>query len=458
MKNCTIACNGGEWNESDFAQVIASCAHENVSVSDCHLDSTALAVLRGGAYPDLHLQLTQVMGAINLEGAHLRELVVAQSSTDSIDVHNATFDRVRIAPTDDPLLDAYAKDAGPPAVRIHFASINARGCHSTNFALLAADVGDGKGGDTCSAVEGGNTQMGDIDLRHIHIDNTLDLTWTHGSRVRLGFADVLRLEGPRVEAQCELNLFGIHASQASLAWTELQSLKTQGASVDRALSLDHATIHGSLEGSSFSAGALVFNHTSVGQVDLSYAHLGLLDIDSLSVLGAAKGVTATGLRVDSIGGDVEALTGRILPSSDVEGAFHSIETALRSGGRYAEANRVAFEGSKFTALAAAKLPTELTVVIILLLLACCFMAAWCCRPVVRDPQKPCRRFLCALDIVLPSFVDIGALSAWSDYDDAGKKGVEITIDGRRRIVAFFMRIVGTMAFTYLLLYVTTLRG
>jgi uncharacterized protein YjbI with pentapeptide repeats len=437
MDDCAVACAGGALQAGDLAKFVGQCEHDTLTVSACSVDSAALALLRGGAHPDLHLTLSSVTGTIDLQGARLRDLVVVASSIAEVDLHDATLDRVRIAPSMDPTPDAYSKDAVAPG-RVHVSTVNARGCHATNFALLASDVDN-------------------VDLRHAQVDDTLDLTWTQAASVSLRFADVLRLEGARLTVNKGLDMFGARASQASLSWADLQAVNAETASVDRVLSLSNTVIRNDLDGYWFSAGAIVFNGTRVASMDLSYAHLGLLDVDS--ALGFESGpVKATGLRVDSIGGDVQVLTRRIVRNADSEGAFHSIETALRNGGRYAEANTVAFEGSPLTAGVAAKLPGSLAVVVIALLVLCCWAAAWCCRAVSNDKLRPWRVFLCALDIVLPSFVDIGALSAWTDYDDTAKKDAEVKIEGERRTIAFIIRIVGTMAFTYLLLYVTNLRG
>ena len=204
-----------------------------------------------------------------------------------------------------------------------------------------------------------------------------------------------------------------------------------------------------------SAGAIVFDQARVETLDLGYAHVGLLDIGSVAF---GKGVTATGLHVDAIGGDVQALTGKMGHGPDAAGAFHSIEAALRSGGRYSDANTVAYEGSWLTAGIAGKLTGQGAAFVIGLLAAFLLVAALCCKPSSKDIHWPFRVFLCALDIVLPSFVDIGALSAWTNYDDAAKENVAVRIDDWYRTTAFVMRILGTLAFTYLLLYVANLRA
>jgi uncharacterized protein YjbI with pentapeptide repeats len=413
------------------------CDHGAMAITTCHVDAAGLAPLRAQAHPDVRLTLTDVTGTIDLDGAQLRDVMVIGSRLDRLILHDATVDRVRVAPSSDSVPDAYAKDAVARA-RIVVSAVDARSCHARTFALLAADIDD-------------------LNLRHIRVDDTLDLTFSHARALSMRFADLLRLEAARLTTDGELDMLGARMSQASLAWANLYALNAETASVDRLLSLGNTVIVDRLDGYWFSAGAVVFNGTRVGRMDLSYSHLGLLDIDS--ALGFESGpIEATGLHVDSIGGDVRAPTRRIDHETDADGAFHSIEAALRNGGRYNEANAVAFEGSWYTAIVAAKLPGELAIGVVGCLVVCFFVAAWCCRAEADDRQNPWKILLCALDIVLPSFVDIGALSAWTDYADAGKEGVEVTITGARRTVAFIMRILGTMAFTYLLLYVTNLRG
>jgi sugar/nucleoside kinase (ribokinase family) len=107
---------------------------------------------------------------------------------------------------------------------------------------------------------------------------------------------------------------------------------------------------------------------------------------------------------------------------------------------------------------AGKLPAQGATFVIVALAVFVGVAMFCCRPCSKDLAAWLRTFLCALDIVLPSFVDIGALSAWTNYSDASKPKGAVELEGWHRTMAFVMRIFGTIAFTYLLLYVTNIRG
>jgi hypothetical protein len=438
MPDCNVDCSSGALKAEELASRIEGCARDALTIASCRLEPHSLAALRLQPRPDMSLVFRKaVRGAINLTGAQLRAVTVIESDVDEIVLHDATVDRVRIAASTDPMPDAYGADVAGPA-HIAVGKIDARGCHTRVFALLGARV---------DAVQ----------LTHARIDETLDLSFTQTSTVSMRFVDVLRFEAPRLSAAKELDLLGARISQASLARADLGQVNAERASVERVLSLSNTVIRGNFDGHWFSAGAIVFNGTRVGRMDLSYSHFGLIDVDP--ALGFESGpVKATGMHVDAIAGDVRALANRIDPSADSDGAFHSIEVALRSGGRFSEANAVAFRGSHLAAGVAGKLPAELAGAVVALLFVCFVVAAWCCRPASRDIHRPWRIFLCALDIVLPSFVDIGALSAWTNYGDAGKHEVEIKLDGWHRTIAFMMRIVGTIAFTYLLLYVANLRG
>jgi len=433
--DCEVPCFG-ELQAANLEPVLKACQHGAVSIATCRVESDALAPLRAEAYPDVRLSLVGVSGTVDLQGAQLHDVVVVGSRLELLDLHDATIDRVRIAPSTSSMPDAYAADAVAP-IPVSTTSVEARACHARTFALLA-------------------TQVGDVDLRHARIDDTLDLTWTQAHTLSLRFANVSRLEAARLVTDTGLDLFGAQMSQASLSRATLQSLDAETASVERVFSLSNTVIREKLDGYWFSAGAVVFNGARVGSMDLSYSHFGLVDIDSALAFESGP-IVATGLHVDAISGDVPALTSRIDHKADTDGAFHSIEAALRTGGRYSEANTVAFQGSWITAGLAGKLPGELALGVVGFFVLCFIVAVWCCRPVTRGPQRTWKLLLCGLDIVLPSFVDIGALSAWTDYDD-GKKDPDVKIEGARRTIAFIMRILGTMAFTYLLLYVTTLRG
>jgi uncharacterized protein YjbI with pentapeptide repeats len=437
MTDCQIHCNGGPLNADQLrGDLLKACEQGTVSVAQCSIDPNALAPLLTQAHPDMRLLFSAVRGAIDLQGTQLRELVIVGSNLDRVDLHDATLDRVRIAPSLDPMPDAYAEAAVAP-VRIAISTVDARGCHARTFALLASDVGD-------------------VNLKHARIDDTLDLTWTKAGTLSMRFGDVLRVEGARLTTQRELDMFGARTSQASLAWADLGTLNAETASVDRVLSLSHTTIHGRLDGFWLSAGALIFDQTHLDSVDLGYAHLGLLDISSVTI--GAGPVAVAGLHVDAIGGDVQPLTTKMAGNPDAAGAFHSIEAALRNGGKYEEANTVAYQGSRFSAGVAGKLPTQGATLVIVALAVFVGVAMFCCRPWSKDVAAWLRTFLCALDIVLPSFVDIGALSAWTNYGDASKPKGAVELEGWHRTMAFVMRILGTIAFTYLLLYVTNIRG
>jgi uncharacterized protein YjbI with pentapeptide repeats len=438
MPDCDVDCHGGVLKAGDLATPLEECAHDALTITSCRFESDSLGALRLQPRPDMALVFQKVVrGTINLTNAQLRAVAVITSNLDEIDLHDATVDRVRIAATSDPMPDAYGAGVAAPAC-ITLQKVDARGCHARVFALLGAHV------DTAL-------------LTHARVEDTLDLTWTQASTVSMRFVDASRFEGARLRAGEALDLLGAHFSQASLALADLGKVNAETASVDHVLSLSNTAIRGNFDGYWFSAGALVFNGTRVGRMDLSYSHFGLLDVDP--ALGFESGpVKATGMHVDAIAGDVRALANRIDPSADSDGAFHSLEAALRSGGRFSEANAVAFRGSHLGAGVAGKLPPELAGAVVLLLAVCFAVAAWCCRSASNDVHRRWRICLCALDIVLPSFVDIGALSAWTNYGEAGKKDVEITLDGWHRTVAFIMRIVGTIAFTYLLLYIANLRG
>jgi uncharacterized protein YjbI with pentapeptide repeats len=324
MTDCQIHCNGGPLNADKLqGDQLNACEEGTVSIAQCSVDSSALAPLLTQAHPDMRLLFSGVSGTIDLQGTQLRDVVIVGSNLDRIDLHDATLDRVRIAPSLDPMPDAYAEAAVAPA-RVAIATVDARGCHARTFALLASDVGD-------------------VNLKHARIDDTLDLTWTRAGTLSMRFGDVLRVEGARLTTQRELDMFGARTSQASLAWADLGTLNAETASVDRVLSLSHATIHGRLDGFWLSAGALIFDQTHLDSVDLGYAHLGLLDISSVTIGGGP--VAVAGLHVDAIGGDVQPLTTKMTGNPDAAGAFHSIEAALRNGGKYGEANTVAFQGS-----------------------------------------------------------------------------------------------------------------
>ena len=436
MANCSVPCNGGSLTADALQDTLTLCAQDTVSISTCRLDSDALAPLRAQAHPDMRVAFYAVSGTIDLQGTQLRDVVIVGSRLDAIDLHDASVDRVRIAPSNDPMSDAYAVGAVAP-VRVAISTVVARGCHARTFALLASDVGN-------------------VDLKHVRVDDTLDLTWTQAVSLSMRFGDVLRLESARVTTQREFDMFGARMSQASLGWADLGTLNAETASVDRVLSLSHTTIRGRLDGWWLSAGAIVFDQTSVASIDLGYARVGLLDISSVTIGDGP--VAVAGLHVDAIGGDVQTLTGRMVGQEEAAGAFHSIETALRGGGKYAEANTVAFQGSWFSAGVAGKLPGPGATLLIALLTAFVLIAACCCRPFPKTIHTVLRVLLCALDIVLPSFVDIGALSAWTNYDDAAKPQGAVELDGWRRTIAFGMRILGTIAFTYLLLYIANLRA
>jgi uncharacterized protein YjbI with pentapeptide repeats len=433
--DCEVPCFGS-LEAANLEPILGVCQHGAVSISTCRVESDALAPLRAQAYPDVRLSFVAVSGTLDLQGAQLHDLMVTGSRLEQLDLRDANIDRVRLAPSSNSVPDAYAADAAAP-VRFSIASIDARACHARTFALLAADVGD-------------------IDFRHARLDDTLDVTWTQAHALSLRFANVPRLEAARLVTETGLDLFGARLSQASLSRATLQSVNAESASVERVLSLGNTVIQEKLDGYWLSAGAVVLNGTRVGSMDLSYAHFGLIDIDSALAFDSGP-IEATGLNVDAISGDVFALTSRIDRNTATDGAFHSIESALRNGGRYSEANTVAFRGSWPAAGVAGKLPAAGAIAVAGFFIACFFVAAWSCKPVAGDLQKTWKILLCALDIVLPSFVDIGALSAWTDYSDE-KKDAEVKIEGARRTVAFVMRILGTIAFTYLLLYVTTLRG
>jgi uncharacterized protein YjbI with pentapeptide repeats len=432
--DCEVPCFGS-LQAANLESVLKACSHGVVSISTCRVESDALAPLRAEAYPDVRLSFVGVSGTLDLQGAQLHDLMVTGSTLEQLDLHDANVDRVRVAPSSSTVPDAYAAAAVAPT-RVSIGSVDAHACHARMFALLA-------------------TEIGDVDLKHARIEDTLDLTWTQVSTLSLRFADVPRLEAARL-AGGTLDLFGARISQASLSRATLQSVDAETASVDRVLSLSDTMIAEKLDAGWLSAGAIVFNGTRIGSMDLSYCHFGLIDIDSALASGP---IEAAGLHVDAISGDVRALTSRIDRAADTDGAFHSIETALRNGGRYSEANAVAFRGSWITAGFAGKLPGELALGVVGFFVLCFFVAARCCKPAAREPeQRTWKVLLCALDIVLPSFVDIGALSAWTDYDGGDRKDPDVRIEGWRRTVAFVMRILGTVAFTYLLLYVTTLRG
>jgi uncharacterized protein YjbI with pentapeptide repeats len=435
--DCEVPCFGS-LQGANLEPVLKACQHGAVSISTCRVESDALAQLRAEGYPDVRLSFVGVSGTLDLQGAQLHELTVIGSRLEQLDLHDAAIDRVRVAPSSNSVPDAYANSAEAPLL-VSVGSVDARACHASTFALLA-------------------TEVGDVDLEHARVDDTLDLTWTQAHTLSLRFANVGVLEAARVTTGAQLDLFGARISQASLSRATLQSVDAEMASVDRVLSLGNTVILDKLDGYWFSAGGIVFNGARVGSMDLSYAHFGLVDIDS--ALGFESGpIEATGLHVDSISGNVTALTSRIDTRVDTDGTFHSIEAALRGGGRYSDANTVAFHGSWMTAGVAGKLPGGLAVGVVGFFVLCFFVAAWCCKPAAREPeQRRWKVLLCALDIVLPSFVDIGALSAWTDYDGDKTKDADVKIEGGRRTLAFIMRILGTMAFTYLLLYVTTLRG
>jgi uncharacterized protein YjbI with pentapeptide repeats len=435
--DCEVPCFGS-LQAANLEPVLKACAHGAVSVSTCRVESDALAELRAEAYPDVRLSFVGVSGTLDLQGAQLHQLTVIGSRLEQLDLHDAAIDRIRVAPSSNSVPDAYVATAEAP-IPISIASVDARSCHASTLALLALEAGD-------------------VDLAQARVDDALDLTWTQAHTVSLRFANVAVLEAARLTTAAQLDLFGARISQASLSRATLQSVDAETASIARVLSLNNTVILDKLDGYWFSAGGVVFNGARVGSMDLSYAHFGLVDIDS--ALGFESGpIEATGLHVDAISGDVTALTGRIDSKADADGAFHSIEAALRSGGRYSDANSVAFHGSWMTAGVAGKLPGGLAVGVVGFFVLCFFVAASCCKPAAREPeQRRWKVLLCALDIVLPSFVDIGALSAWTDYDGDGKKDPDVSIEGWRRTLAFIMRILGTMAFTYLLLYVTTLRG
>lgn len=434
--DCEVPCFGS-LQAANLESVLTACPHGTVSISTCRVESDALVALRAEAFPDVRLSFVGVSGTLDLQGAQLHDLTVIGSRLDQLVLRDAAVGRVRVAPSSNSVPDAYAANAEAP-IPVSIASVDARGCHASTLALLA-------------------TEVGDVDLGHARVDDRLDLTWTQAHTLSMRFANVGVLEAARLATGAELDLFGAHMAQASLARATLQSVDAESASVDRVLSLSNTVILDRLDGYWSSAGGVVFNGARVGSMDSSYAHFGLVDIDS--ALGFESGpIEATGLHVDAISGNVTALTSRIDRNTDADGAFHSIEAALRGGGRYSDANTVAFHGSWMTAGVAGKLPAGLAVGVVGFFVACVLVAAWCCTPADREPkQRRWKVLLCALDIVLPSFVDIGALSAWSDYDDE-KKDPDVRIEGSRRPLAFVMRILGTMAFTYLLLYVTTLRG
>jgi len=436
MPDCNVQCSNGSLRSDELEPKLNECAHDTLTISNCRLDSAAFATLRAQAHPDIRLSLSDVSGTLDLSGTQLRDLVLVRSSLDRIDLHDATLDRVRIAPSTDAMPDAYLEGTPPPA-RITITTVSARGCHARTFALLATHV------------------INEADFQHARIDDALDLSWTQADKgLSLRFSDVVHVEAARLVTKPALDMFGARASQVSLAYADLGGLNVETASVERVLSLRRTSIAGPLDGYWLSAGTIVFDSASMRDVvDLGYAHLGLLELGGI---GKAS-LHVEGLHVDSIGGDLAGLSVKLIGGGD-EAGFHSIEAALRNSGRSGEANAIAFEGSRLSAIVSGKLPWQGGLGLIALLALFVFVAARCCwRSTKRDRKLP-HVLLCALDIVLPSFVDIGALSAWTNYDDGAKKDVEIDFAGSPRTQAFVLRILGTMAFTYLLLYVTSLRA
>ena len=215
MADCSIPCTGGSLSAAEVSQRLQGCEHDTLTIKACRVDAAADALrpLRAMAYPDMRLSFDAVTGAIDLHGAQLRDVVVLGSNLDAIDLHDATVDRVRIAPSTDPMPDAYASDARAPKNPIEVKTVVARGCHARSFALLAAKVG------------------GAVDLKHVRVDDTLDLTFTLADSVSMRFGDVLRLEAARLTTTQDLDMFGARTSQASLAWANLGALNTETGSI-----------------------------------------------------------------------------------------------------------------------------------------------------------------------------------------------------------------------------------
>ncbi len=438
MDECAIACNGAALPHEEISRKLTACQRDTLTVSSCRLDATTLGPIKAQAHPDLSLRLEAVSGTVDLQSAQLREVVVLGSKVDRIELFDATVDRVRIAPSTAAVPDAYQGGERQEPARVAMQAVDARGCHARMFALVAADV------------------TGTVDLGHARVDDTLDLTWSKATTVSLRFGDVLRLEGARLQTDRALDLFGTRTSQVSLNWAHLGDVNLETATVDRVLSLREAVVARRLDASWLSAGALVVEKTELGSMELGYAHLGILDIGPSLKIDTGP-IVVDGLHVDAVSGDIPGLTGRLTSGANTEGAFHSLETALRNAGRNDDANAVAFEGEHLTALIAAKLPRADAAIVLALLFAFVAVAYACCKRATKT-LNPFQVFLCALDIVLPSFVDIGAVSAWTNYSDRSKENADVKLDHTSHNVAFVMRILGTMAFTYLLLYVANLRG
>jgi hypothetical protein len=266
MADCKVPCHNGSLRLDELQPKLRDCEKDTLSISGCGIDSPALAPLRDQPHPDMRLALRDVSGTIDLHGTQLRDFVLVQSSgpkVDRIDLRDGKLDRVSIAPpTDqDPLRDAYLEkpfmpDKRSEPNRMTISTVDAQGCHATTFALLASD----------------STA---VNLQHLRVDDTLDLTWTKATAFSMRFADVTRVEAARLAVN-DLDMFGVRTSQISLAWAELGTLNAETASVERVLSLRHTTIKGRMDGCWLSAGSIVFDYAQTQSVDLCYAHLGLI--------------------------------------------------------------------------------------------------------------------------------------------------------------------------------------
>jgi hypothetical protein len=194
---CKVDCNEGKLLRAEVKRRMTECPRDTLQIASCHLDSDALAPLRLQSHPDLIVTFQAVTGTVDLQGAELHQVVVVESKVDTVVLHDATVDRVRIAPSTSPVPDAYQEPATAPSDRAPLKAVDARGCHAKMFGLLESDV------------------SGAVDLRHARIDDTLDLSWTRAGAINVRFADVLRIEAARLQTDQALDLFGARAPRRS---------------------------------------------------------------------------------------------------------------------------------------------------------------------------------------------------------------------------------------------------
>jgi hypothetical protein len=376
-----------------------------------------------------------------LAASTLKEVIVRNPTLRRADLSHATIGHVAIV--NDGLPEAY--DSKP--VEVEFRG-RAKIEEIEAYALKADNV------------ELRGLHARSINICHLRVDDTVDLSWTRvDSQLNLGFSDITILEAPKVVAD-SVRLFGARLSQVSMKMGWFGSVDATTASVDRVLSFDRTVIRGPLDAYSMSAGVLELTLLQGDRMTAGNARVGLLLLpaDGVPPVQAARQfeMVGGGMRIDLVQGGPHALV-QALMAGGIEknrDTILGLESTLRKAGNGFEANAVAYHVAPLQAIVSGKVPGLGVGCIVLLFVVAAVAAFKCCRPCGEIGIWP--RVLCAIDIVLPGLIDIGALRAWTDYEDTSRDAPDISVSHRG--VAFAARLIGTLIVGYMLLYVTTLRA